>query len=284
MKDINQGDIGGDNNPGLNEDLHMENEILKLKMQAESGAVFGSMSDVPPDIENLFLKNVQLFEEAYKNVKQVKVFDFIGRPFFSPGYEMTAAALSFELERLQTILLEKQVIVDFLGKYEERIMYKFITEELFEVETDDVSIPGMMRHFTYEEFHPNHEMDIRDRAMEFISDFFDQTMNEGSWELSDNFISPDGLVLPKADVLLKIENLFQSYTSFQNCKYGISDVSFQWNDSEERGLGHAEGDVKYDAILENGEVKAIEGPFKLYLSCEFGWWKIYYFVFPGFVW
>ncbi len=49
-------------------------------------------------------------------------------------------------------------------------------------------------------------------------------------------------------------------------------------------MGHAEGMVKYDAVLENGETVHVEGPFKLYMQLEEEWWQIFYFHWPGFEW
>ena len=45
------------------EDLRMENELLKLKMQAERGGVFVGGEDIPPEIENDWLQNILRFEE-----------------------------------------------------------------------------------------------------------------------------------------------------------------------------------------------------------------------------
>jgi len=44
-------------------------------------------------------------------------------------------------------------------KYAPSVIYKFITEELFDHEMDDIMLPGFVHHFIYEEFHPNHEYD-----------------------------------------------------------------------------------------------------------------------------
>lgn len=38
------------------ENLCMQNDFLKMKMMAESGAWFGGEGGLPPDIENQFLK------------------------------------------------------------------------------------------------------------------------------------------------------------------------------------------------------------------------------------
>jgi hypothetical protein len=43
--------------------------------------------------------------------------------------------------------------------------------------------------------------------------------------------------------------------------------------------------VKYNAILENGEIIHIEGPFKLYFQTQdSSWWDIFFFYWPGFEW
>ena len=266
------------------ENLRIENEILKLKMKAESNAFFGGNETLPPDIENAFLQHVQQFEDAWKNVKTIKVYDLINRPAFKHESVLSDDEMPAALESVLNILEENGIVLHVEGEYSGRTIYKFITEELFEHETDDVMVPGMTKNFTYEEFHPNHKLDIHARTMDFLKSWFEQRFNKYSWELNDNFILADGSSLPKNEVLKKIQNIFDSYTSFENCKFHIDEISFQWNDEQATGLGHAEGAVKYDAIMENGETVPIEGPFKLYMSCEHGWWNIFYFVFPGFTW
>ena len=62
------------------EEMQFENELLKLKASAEFGAAIHSEGTAPPEIENQFLKNVFEFERAWKDMKTVKVFDFIGKP------------------------------------------------------------------------------------------------------------------------------------------------------------------------------------------------------------
>ncbi len=265
------------------ENLRIENEILKLKMQVESGAYFSdnSNTELPPGIENEFLRNVQQFENAWKDVKYVKVYDAIGKPDFTKADELSPPEIENELKRLFTLLNKHNINLDVLGKYEPLTIYRFITEELFEHETDDMQMPGMTKNFIYEEFHPNHTMDIEDKTKYFLGHWFEKSFTEYSWELSDPFILFDGTVLSKQEVINKMNNFFDSYTLFSECKYAIADVSFQLSD-EEKGMGHAEGAVSYKAEMENGEVVKFEGPFKLYMSNEYGSWSIFYFIFPGF--
>jgi hypothetical protein len=51
-----------------------------------------------------------------------------------------------------------------------------------------------------------------------------------------------------------------------------------------KSLGHSEGLLKYEAVLESGETIIFEGSFKLYMSLEFNCWSIFHFVMPGFNW
>jgi hypothetical protein len=159
-------------------------------------------------------------------------------------------------------------------------MYCFITEELFDHETTFIPMPGMTTCFDYEEFHPNHKKDIRNRAIEFLSQWFKKSFSEQSWELANEFILPNGQILSKENVVTRINCIFDSYTVFKDANYKIFDVGFQLND--ETGIGHAEGGVRYDAVLENGETAKFGGPFKLYMGYEGGWWSIFHIVFPGF--
>src|SRR5215204_433490 len=266
------------------ENLHIENEILKLKMQAESNAFIVTENDIPPDIEHMFLKNVQAWEEAYKNVRQIKVYDYIQRPDYKPSFTLNDEEIKQELERLTEVMKVNNVCLHVDGQYDPRVIYQFVTEELFDYETDGMQLPGLTQNFTYEEFHPNHELDIQRRAMDFFENWFERKFNDYSWELSDVMILPDARTLTKEEVLIKIQKVFDSYILFSNVQFAFGGTPFQFDDANGTGLGHSEGMVKYSARMENGEVVLIEGPFKLYMSYECNWWNIFYFVFPGFVW
>ena len=266
------------------ENLHIENQILKLKMQAESGALFGEMDkDLPPEIEHDFLKHVQEFEEAWQNVKQVPVFDLLGKPDFIKAEQLDDEKIVHELNRLLEIMEEHEIMLDVLGEYPPRLIYTFITEELFQLETDDMQLPGWTKNFIYEEFYPNHDLDMRNRVNEFMDSWLEKSFNEYSWELDKTCTLPNGTIISKEELLQKFNLVFSSFNRFLNSSFEISEVSFQWNE-EEKGIGHAEGKVSYDAELENGELIKFNGPFKFYMANEYGMWKIYYFIFPGFNW
>jgi len=262
------------------ENLRMENELLRLKLQAELGGQSHSSGNLPPELENEFLKNILAFEQNYAHSKRTIIYNLLGKPEFKKTEDLNDEAIELALEEVTNLLAKKNIMVHFDEECNSRTRYQFITEELFEKETDDFKIPGMTTNFDYEEFHPNHKKDIQNRAIEFLSEWFKQSFDENSWELADHFVLPNRRVLSKKDIVAQLKNIFDAYEAFTNEDYFIKEIKFELN--ENGGLGHAEGGVKYDAVLESGETIVIQGGFKLYLSNENGWWSIFHIVFPGF--
>ncbi|MBC8033691.1 MAG: hypothetical protein H7Y03_06060 [Chitinophagaceae bacterium] len=267
------------------EKLHLENEILRLKLKAQTGGdLRHEGKELPPEIEHIFLKNILAFEENYAGAALISVFDYVGRPAYRDAASMTDAETEVALTELTDLLFRKNLTIDFGDLVHDRARYEFITNDLFPHQINDINVAGMFLHFQYEEFHPNHDSDIRARAMEFIADWFERTMGKFSWELSEECVFPDGTTMPKKQLLKKFELVFQSYIGFKDCQYLIREVRFEEKEEGLKGVGYVDGAVKYQAVLESGEIKYFDGPFKLFMALESGCWRISYFIFPGFEW
>jgi hypothetical protein len=63
-------------------------------------------------------------------------------------------------------------------------------------------------------------------------------------------------------------------------KFEGSDTSYEWDDATSKGIAHAEGMFSSEAEIESGETIYLEGPFKLYMSNDDGWWRIFLYYFP----
>ena len=241
------------------ENLRMENELLRLKLKAELGADSHSDSKIDPGIENMFLKNVLAFEHNFAKSKPAKVYDLIGKPKFIKSAELNDDALEKALDEITDLLSDNYMEVYFGedDEYDSRTKYLFITEELFEHETTFPPMPGMTTHFDYEEFHPNHRKDIENRTKEFMENWFKRSFTDHSWELANHFILPDKTILSKAVILDQFKKIFDAYTAFTDEKFEIFDIGFQLD--ENMGIGHSEGGVGYRAVLENGEIIIIKG-------------------------
>lgn len=160
--------------------LSLEEEIAfkKMKIALEHDGVFSEKIDpnLPAEIENQFLDYVINFEEQFKNAKQISVYEKIGKPEFKLAEILNDEEIKIELNRIEALLHSKNIGLDVICDYEneERLIYKFITEELFSHEIDDISILEMNTHFIYEEFHPNNEYDIEHACLDFIKMFLNK--------------------------------------------------------------------------------------------------------------
>ena len=268
------------------ENFRMENEFLKMKIAAQFGGDFGAMEGLPPDIENQFLKNILQFEDhtAHKPVAIKKVMDLLGHPVFEPSATITDAAIDAALHHVMECYHQHDLHVDFIADYPERLKYEFLTTELLEHETDtSFMMPGMTWNFIYEEFHPNHGHDIEEQANNFIHAWFKQDKPIFEQLLSPKLPLPTpGILLERSEVIKKMGHLFDSFTAFQHTNYIVGEVSYEMD--QDLGMGFAEGAMKYDAIMENGESIHFEGPMKIYFALQGYYWEVMYFIVPGFEW
>jgi hypothetical protein len=266
--------------------LSIENEIMKIKLQMQFGDdfVMKSNGSLPPEIENQFLKQIMAYEDNHKNVEEVTVFERIGEPDFKKVAELKSDQLSKELIRLNELMESKGIMLNICdGPYEDAVIYQFITEELFLETVEKEFVENSICNFIYEEFHVNDKAEITKNTVEFMEHWFTREFTEHSYELANPMITADGKVIPLPEVFKKISLFFEAFEDFKNHKFMIGEVSFELH-GDDGGMGHAEGLVKYDAVLDNGEVVHFEGGYKLYMQRQGNWWDIFYFVMPGFNW
>lgn len=65
---------------------------------------------------------------------------FIGKPEFKKFEELNPEEIESELDRLLETFEKESVSISFCCDYDDEIIYRFITEELFEEEIDDIRI------------------------------------------------------------------------------------------------------------------------------------------------
>jgi hypothetical protein len=269
------------------ENLRMQNDFLKMKMMIESGAQFGGSSDggLPPEIENQWLNNIMEFEKASKEAKPVKIVDLLGNPVFKEEANLNDNEFKKEFSRLEMLLEEKGIKVDFTRERDDRFKYQFITKELFEHETTFIAIKGMTTYFHYEEFHPDHKLDLEKLTDQFLQDYLDKKLDEDTMYISDHFIEPNGNVLSKVDLMKQFHAAFDVFKTIENTSFTIEKMDFELKEAmedDQQGMGFSEGEIKYDIIFPGGERKKIHGPFKIYFSLQWDWWQIYFFYLAGF--
>ena len=135
--------------PFFGDDLRLENEILKMKIQAEYGALVYAEPGLPPEVEAEFLSHVYAYEQAWQHVKMMPVYDLLHQPSYKPERTLSDRALIAELDRLMHLLKSHQISIDIPGGTTPREVYRYVTEFLFRQEVDDLKIEGLERHFFY---------------------------------------------------------------------------------------------------------------------------------------
>ena len=208
------------------ENLRIENEILRIKIKTELGGDYESDENLPPELENEFLKNILAFEHRYAKIKMVKIADLLGNPVVVKAAKLDDAAIAEAYDGLEALLAQKNIVVEFTRPRDERFKYRFITEELFEHETDDMEVEGVTKYFNYEEFHPDHEAEIKEYAIKFLADWFARKTEAAKWYLDDRFVQPDGKTFTKEEMIASFKKVFAAYLAFEDCGYAMDDVHF----------------------------------------------------------
>jgi hypothetical protein len=98
-----------------------------------------------------------------------------------------------ELKKLLRILAKKGIIVDTLSGVSDREMYRFVTEEIFKQEIQNIRMPNWTIHLIYEEFHPSDEFDIKNQAGHALAFIFDKAFITADFVFTEEMKSDIGL-------------------------------------------------------------------------------------------
>ena len=160
----------------IDKKLRRKNEILKKKITEISGQEMVCVTEgVSEGLENQFLQNVLAFETQHKKKNRIKIIEKIGNPSdFKPVNEIQENEIEQEWLKLYNYMYKKGIDLQVCSpNVNARDLYRFTTEEFFKMKIDDVSIPGMMTCFIYDEFYPDHRYDNQRMVVDHcIKDFF----------------------------------------------------------------------------------------------------------------
>ena len=235
------------------ERIKQENNLKKMKLRLEYGADFpleSENNDLPVEVESQFLDNVMEFEKAFHHSERIRIYDFIGKPDYKKCETIPDPEISTELDQIMKLLNQNQIEVDTLCEVNDRELYRFITEELFFTETDNMRMNGWIIHFTYEEFHPNHEYDIRNNCKWFIESFLNKE--------SDFYTT---YLTKEAEGDSWFENFRKSFYSFQVNQFEIIDLKL------DQQIATVIFDISFSGIIEgSNETEYFSGRGKIELA------------------
>ncbi|MFH0867353.1 MAG: hypothetical protein V1904_14260 [Bacteroidota bacterium] len=252
------------------EKLRIENEIKKMKLTLKHGADFSHSpeeSKLDPLLEAQFLDNIERFENAYNNCKQIPVYDLIGKPEYKKAGVIPDDEIHTELQKIMQVMNENGIFLDTLCEVDDRVLYRFITEELFLHETDDIRVAGMAHNFIFEEFHPNHDHDIRNHSTDFIETY----LNKES-DFYNTFLTKEA----ENDNILK--NFRDAFSSFSLNHFEIKTIHF---DEENANVGF---EINFSGTIEGStETQNFSGEGKIELIYMYDYWCIHTVNFPSYI-
>jgi hypothetical protein len=236
-------------------------------------------SELPPEMESAWLDHIIEFERQWQQAEAICIYDRVGRPEFRPVEQLSDTEIKSELERILGILEENAVCLDTICEVPPRELYRFITEELFEEEIDDIRMPGMVSHFIYEEYHPNHEYDLKRYTEEGIHHLLDprtKWWNHGI--LTDRFRTPAGEAISRETLARKIVAFKESFEWFEIEKTEINEVKY---DLETR-QAQTRFEVAYQAKPAGGGATLhFSGSGIFLFEHDYGYWYINGVELPG---
>lgn len=261
------------------EKLRMENEIEKLKLSALHGAEFFSNSELPPEIENEWLKYISAFEEQAGNVKQITVAEHLGNPEFPSIHELSENEVVEMLNKVQHLMAENDLYLDCIVEMPEAEIYRFIIEELFQHEIDDLKIEGLQTCFIYEEFHPNDKLDIKQTLDDFIIQMLSSDFrNYLGMHLSESIFTSDGQFISKEKAVEKAIAFGDLYEHFTIEKLEDFDIKIEEDQMRSSVTFH----LSFSAVSKD-VCHRFEGPAWATMSKgDLGYWNIEMLEFPGF--
>jgi hypothetical protein len=165
------------------EELRIDNEVRKLRLSMEWGAQFSNIpgvnhEEITPEIEKICLDHVERMERAMKNAKEILLFDFIGKPNLRKEEELSDEEIPLELENLEFLLEGHGIICGAKTEISARTMYKFLTEELLNLQTLNLRVPGFVKFYSYETFHPNEVVEVTELGLDFLELIFHENYGE----------------------------------------------------------------------------------------------------------
>lgn len=249
--------------PNEKNDLEVDNQFMKMKLMLEYNAKFEEKGEgeIPPEIENQFLKQVMEFEKQFAEHKVVKVFDKIGKPTqFRPVGELSDEDIPGAWEELRDYMFSHQVVLDHCSpNVKEKELYRFVTEELFDCEVDDIKLPGFFTNFIYDEFYPDHTYENPNMIKDHIlPDIFRKEPLFSGYGYIDNSVVINGKEYPGFSELKEHLDLFKSaYNEISLASCNILTCEINENDSVLTGNYAAELETDKETINISGNIRVI---------------------------
>lgn len=253
------------------EKLKQENELKKLKLRAEFGAKFmeddQENSDIPAEVESQFLDYVQKFEEAAARKEVKKVKEVLGNPSFKKAAQLNDQQLKHELDKVLEFMNLHNLQLDVIYEVEDREIYRFITEELMGEEIDIIEVPGMNTCFIYEEFHPNHEEDLKRESEDFLKMLLKQDFEYINFHCANKLILHEK-EMPLDEFIDRATELFETKDEIILPEVEVKNIEIEKEKAKVSCL------IQFDNVSENRASRQQKLEAEVFHYFEYGFWNL----------
>jgi len=262
--------------PG-DDQLKADNDFLKMKLMLERGAEFSVINGsrtVSPAEENKFLRSIIEYEAEAEQHGSIPIYDKIGRPTqFKPVSSIPDQDMMTAWKELCKYLHQQQISIGVCSpNVSIRELYRFVTEELFNLPITRMDMRGFMHGFVYDEFHPDPVFENTRAALDgCLRPLFSNGTFEWAHFLSKKPLRLNGhYPLTRQEFANLVNHFKQPFQDFR--KVELTHVHCTVN---ERG-SYVNGHYEVLAVTKMGENQLLEGGWlvEFIFDEDAGYWDI----------
>lgn len=252
------------------DDMRMDNKIKRLELELKGAKFMEHNPDgiqLPPEIEGQMLDHILNFEKQKNSAVEIDIYDFLGRPKYKHLETLKDEEVLKETQRILKLMSKKGVFLTSMAEIEEKEFYRFMTQEFFFKKTLDLQSKGFIRHFIYEEFYPNEQLNAEKTAEFFLQVY----MHEEDVEEPVKILCREEI----KDYLLGFKSL---YSRFELKKLDIIESDIK------KLKGSIIFDIEFEAFIENTlKSHVLSGEITVEVRKRKGFWQVSNLEFPKLV-
>lgn len=260
----------------MNEEVSGNAEEIIRSENARLRSHLGAQCDhgrslISPAVENVILKRILNSLKFDRRPDRISIRAYLGFPRFIAPDKLKPLDTYNELDRMLTILKRHGILLSVCDDtYSPDELYRFIVEELFFEEIDDIHINGIWHTFVYEDFYPNHEFDLKRLTEEFLVSVLTR-----SWDpvLSFQLFSDSISIGDTTYGLNGINALILNFQAQGERSRLEAFVIYRTEIDTESKRASVSACVRY-VVSTGNEYTVVEGDCELNFVCEFGCWFI----------
>jgi hypothetical protein len=277
-------------------DCYLENELKRQTLQAHFQIQLAPKEPEPePETDADFDAEFDRMESVFACEERLPVRQILGNPRLASLANLAGETLSLELDLLYDLLAWHNIALDVICEEPDEEIYRFIVEEFMDELHPILSMPGLFSHYTYEDYHPNPELDIQYALNDLLMGWFlwgDVGADDGD-DLSIPILEPRERT-PEEEFQYKFvflheeryprERMMERYMLFRQKFERIADFSFEVRSCDvEPGRAEATAYVQWTGIpAAGGEPVQVQGLAQFILTpSPYDGWEVVHFRIPG---